>query len=853
MTDADGAPLTVRDLIDRAAEECPGAVFLIDPVDDRTLTFADLRALSRAVAGKVRQHGVSPGAKVGVAMENGAAAAVTQLGLMYGGYVCVPLNLGAIEQIPLVATHSGAKLIFAASDQSERLAPVIAGVDIVALDIGDLERLGDAGGELASVRGEDDAMLMYTSGTTARPKGVIVSQRAMVARGLHDSLSQELRADDRLLCVLPLHHMNAVNALLGTLYSRGSVVLPRRFAVADYWDLAIRYGCTRLSAVPTILSQLLAWSDVDPAALRGIRHMRCSSMALAPDLQRAFEERFGLLVIEGMGMTEAGGIFLNPPSRERRKIGSLGVAPVCEVRIAGDGGRELPPGEMGEILVRGPGLMSGYHGDEESTRSVLDADGWLHTGDLGARDADGYFFHHGRRKEIIIKAGINISPAAIEEVLLSHPRIAEAAVVGVPDPHLGEDIVAFVVLRRGVVRGHDNLRRHCEARLGPFRTPRSVMVIDSLPRGPAGKVLRRELAARFPTRIEPASSVRPAEVAGAPCTALEHEIAAVWSDVLHCEQIGAGANFFLLGGNSMLALTALAELRERLGTHLSLSQFFQAPTVWEQAAVIEEERRRPAARQARVEAEAILLTPVQPDCTTPPLFATYGLYRYRDLAECLGPRQPVYGLIAENEEGIGDGARASISVEELVRQYVAAIRGVQAAGPYQLAGFSFGGRVALECARALRAAGEDVALVAALDTYLPGATRRLPLRWVLFHARALLERGPAFGIAAARRRWGRSGRQDGGGEARVFRERERARRAEWRAAHHPRPYDGKIILFRGDEKFPEHYQVDPLLGWGEVARGELVVEEIACVHSDIPRPPAINQIAARLRPHLIGG
>jgi len=851
MTEGHSATGSLRDLIDRAAEDCPDSIFLIDPASRQTMTFAELRTNVRAVAEIVQKQGLPAGARVAVAMENGTSAVVTHLGLMYGAYVCVPINLTAVEQAAYVVEHSEAELILASADCKTQVQAALASgrPEVLVVDSSDL-KLPLTTLTLPEIEAEDDALLMYTSGSTARPKGVIASHRAMVARGRHETVSQELCANDRLLCVLPLHHMNAIIGILGVLDSRSSVVVPRGFAVAEYWDLAIRYRCTRLSAVPTILSQLLAWSNVDRTALSGIRYMRCSSMPLAPALHRDFEERFGLVVIEGMGMTETGGIFLNPLSRDRRKIGSLGKVPTYAVRIAGADGATLPAGEVGEILVRGPALMTSYLGDPEATRNTIDDDGWLHTGDLGSRDEEGYFFHRGRAKDVIIKAGINISPLAIDEVLLSHGKIAEAATVGIPDSHLGEDIAAFVVLKRGARLGDEDLVSYCVARLGAFRAPRTVVVVETLPKGPTGKVLRHELATRLPRRSHPAREAALRSTNGAPETALESAIASIWSEALRCERIDLSANFFALGGSSMLALEVLAELHECLGTRLSLSEFLEAPTVAEQAALVQQERlRQPAPRSAN-EPKAILLAPVHSGCAATPLFCAYGLSRHRPLAECLGPDQPVYGLLVEREVEIARGAHPTMSVEELARLYLIAVRRVQPTGPYQLAGFSFGGRVALEMAQQLRGQDEEVFLVAAIDTFIQSARLRNRLRWLAFHFGNAIERGPRYVVERARERWGlQVGVTD---EVTHIRVREAAYRARAREGHRLRPYDGKVVLFRArDSDFADYHTIDPHLGWRSVARGEIVVEEILGRHIDMMRSPAVDEIAANLRPHLL--
>jgi thioesterase domain-containing protein len=495
--------------------------------------------------------------------------------------------------------------------------------------------------------------------------------------------------------------------------------------------------------------------------------------------------------------------------------------------------------------------MTGYHKDPEATRNAVDGDGWLHTGDRGLRDSDGYFFHRGREKELIIKAGTNISPVMIDETLLSHPKVAEAAAVGVPHPLLGEDIVAFVVLERGAELMDDNLPVFCEDRIGAFSSPSDVFVVDSLPRAATGKVLRHELAARVPPRFGHSSQAAPPSPAYlAPQSTLEKAIADIWGEVLRCDRVGRSANFFALGGNSISALRVLARVRERLGAHLPLSTMFEGPTVAEQAASIEAERLR-STGTATDESKAILLLPVVPGCEAMPLFAAYGLSRYRVLAERLGPEQPVYGLLVEGEIEVVRGHGTPIGVEELARRYVIAARRIQPTGPYQLLGFSFGGRVALEMAHQLRSAGEDVALVAAVDTFMPGAARRRWLTWLAFHLSKVVEHGLGYATRRVRRRFGRDPSPNS--EAARMRHHEATYRSRSRVKHRPEPYEGKVVLFRASESsFAAHTHVDPFLGWGGLARGELVVEDIPGRHNDMPYAPAIDEIAARLRPHLAG-
>jgi acyl-CoA synthetase (AMP-forming)/AMP-acid ligase II len=239
--------------------------------------------------------------------------------------------------------------------------------------------------------------------------------------------------------------------------------------------------------------------------LARIRFCRSASSALASEHHRAFEATFGIGIIETMGLTETvAPSFSNPLDAARRKVGSVGRASGCEARIIGPDLQPLPDGETGELAIRGPNVMRGYYKNPDATAAAFTPDGWLRTGDLGHRDADGFFFVTGRIKELIIKGGENIAPREIDEVLLKHPAVLDAAAVGLPDKHYGQEVAACVVLREGVAPDaaaeaalQQDLLAHCEAQLGRFKAPRLVRIVGELPRGPSGKVQRLKLVELF--------------------------------------------------------------------------------------------------------------------------------------------------------------------------------------------------------------------------------------------------------------------------------------------------------------------------------------------------------------------
>jgi long-chain acyl-CoA synthetase len=297
---------------------------------------------------------------------------------------------------------------------------------------------------------------------------------------------------------LPLYHINGqCIATVSPVLSGGSIVMPHRFSATQWWPLVERYRPTWLNMVPTIIAYLLSGADLtvpQAAACRTIRFGRSASAPLPLEQHRAFEARFGISVIEAMGLTETASVaFANPLEPSRRKYGSAGLPLGVQARVVAADGAVLGAEEQGEIELRGESVMAGYYRDPELSARLTSSGGWLATGDLGYRDSDGFYFITGRRKELIIKGGENIAPREIDEALLRHPAVLEAAAVGIPDPNYGQDILACIVLKPGACCDEAELRAHCLAQLGRYKTPRLLRFVAALPKGPSGKVQRLRL------------------------------------------------------------------------------------------------------------------------------------------------------------------------------------------------------------------------------------------------------------------------------------------------------------------------------------------------------------------------
>lgn len=499
---------TVRHFVDLRADTDPERVYLVAPEPALELTYGRLRQDSRDLARYLLGLGLSKGDKVSLMLHNGYQTARLFVGVMYGGFVVAPINLLVqASQLAYVLEHSDTRAVFVAPDQLDRLNAALPGIkreiklivtDVDAPTIIDAAAYPDS--QPLEVGEEDDALLMYTSGTTGNPKGCLLRQRNVIAGGQFVTQAHALTESDRVLAILPLYHINGqIVTAISPLIHGGSLVLPHRFSASNFWGWVSRYRCTWINVVPTIISYLL--NGPDPRApganleLSQVRFGRSASAPLPPAQHRAFEEKFGIGVIETFGMTEtAAPCFASPLDPAQRKYGSPGQAFGNEAKVVDASGNTLPPYQAGELMVRGDNVMKCYYKQADITAKELEPDGWLHTGDLGYVDRDGFYFITGRLKELIIKGGENIAPREIDEVLLEHPAVLEAAAVGVSDEHYGQEIFACVVLKPGMHVCIRELRDFCVRQLGPYKCPKFIRIVGALPKGPSGKVQRLKLA-----------------------------------------------------------------------------------------------------------------------------------------------------------------------------------------------------------------------------------------------------------------------------------------------------------------------------------------------------------------------
>lgn len=500
MTASGGPPAgSVRDWVERRACDTPDAVSHLFSDGSQELSYSELRTDAARVARRLKAAGAVRGESVATFLNNSRDAVLVLFGILLGGFRATPMNLAASAEAHRFALrHSGARFAVVGADEHTSLDE--AGLD--GLAVIDAESLAGSRTMPESTESGflpaagDPALLMYTSGTTGRPKGVLHCHRSLLAGGWTTATAHRLGPQDRALCVLPHFHINGLCVtLMAPLVSGGSVIVCPRFSVQRFWEDCLEHEATWFSVVPTIISRLLH-HDAEPHAdaVRRLRFGRSASSALPPDVHRAFEARFGVAIIETMGLTEtAAQILANPLPPAVRKLGSPGVAFGNEVAILDGGGCILGPGEAGEIAVRGPNVMEGYLDDEEATGQTIMPEGWLRTGDLGHVDGDGYVYVTGRLKELIIKGGENIAPREIDDVLYAHPDVVEAAAFAQPCSDYGQRVEAAVRLRKASTVTVEQLVEHCRAKVGAFRAPDRIHVLETLPKGPSGKIQRNRL------------------------------------------------------------------------------------------------------------------------------------------------------------------------------------------------------------------------------------------------------------------------------------------------------------------------------------------------------------------------
>ena len=487
---------TIANIFEKRAVQTPEQTFLHLPQTECSVSYSKFDRLSAGLDNELLRIAGHPLSCIGTLLPNGIEAALAILTVLRSKATLVPMN-------PRLTWREIGNILEQSSPQLILLSPAHALIESfvekgwvqhqVSLPETDLVALVQ-GSTIEQSRPElsGASLLLFTSGTTGKPKGVILSENNLLANAGYVNQAHEITSSDIALCLLPLYHINGlVVTLLAPLLAGIPVVMPERFSIDKFWSLIARYKPTWFSAVPTIFSKILSEPQPEKDLYASLRFARSASASLPEAVLQQFEARFALPLIEAYGISEAAcQVCSNPLPPGIHKPGSVGVPYGNEVKVVDS-----------EVWVRGPNVFSGYlDRPQESTDALLD--GWFRTGDLGWMDTDGYLYLTGRKKELINRAGEKIAPREIEEVLHELPQIESAGVAGIPSSIYGEEVAAFLVLRPGNSISVEDVSIYCRKKLADFKVPRTILFVEELPKGPSGKVQRRLLTELYLRTME---------------------------------------------------------------------------------------------------------------------------------------------------------------------------------------------------------------------------------------------------------------------------------------------------------------------------------------------------------------
>src|SRR5688572_5669787 len=532
----------VRALLEQRVASNPSKAFLFSEIDGREWSYEEFDKAVNRLANMLLSHGIAKGDVVSLLLPNSAEYVAAYLACWKIGALAGPVNsLLKPEEIEWVVSNSEAKLMLVGSDYldlvtrqavphasaggaapemeatpidvSTRPPANAGGTDLCRAIVFDTASIADKFDDTldpVDLNADDEAIIIYTSGTTGKPKGCLLTHGNLIANARQIAEWMSFSETDRLLTVMPLFHMNAVSVTTMTaLYAGGSTVVAPKFSASRFWDIIDKYQVTSFGSVATMLSMLLAKAEGttnnEQRSTNSLRFAMCGSAPVPTEVLRKFEETFGILVIEGYGLSESTcRSTFNPPTEDRRP-GSCGKPIGNEMKVVDDDDNEVPDGELGEIVLRGPNILKGYFRNEEATANAFRG-GWFHTGDIGYRDADGFYYIADRKSDMIIRGGENIYPREIDDVLYTHPAVAAAAAIGIPDDLYGEEVVAFVVLKGTYLVTAGELISHCQNHLADYKCPKTIDFVHDIPKGPTGKLLKRELAKLHHEKIKQVAS-----------------------------------------------------------------------------------------------------------------------------------------------------------------------------------------------------------------------------------------------------------------------------------------------------------------------------------------------------------
>jgi oxalate---CoA ligase len=706
----------------RRAQAAPLSTAVCAPGRE-ALTYSGLWNEVQGISEALRQAGVQPQEVVAVALPSGPELLTAVLAITFE-CACAPLDLswtneeyraylprlGASTLVVEQGSHS--PLVEIARELRMRLVHVRILYDAPA-GVFEIDAM-EAPAEGIKNRRLNAKLVLHTSATTGAPKLVPRSRASVLAAAEQDVRALGLSSSDRCLSLIPLSLGHGLTMAFSQLLCGGAVFCSPAFQADGFLVALESFRPTWFAAGPSVSRVVLALARQHAQTFWNLPLRFVCSLGAAPepDLVPSLEALLGVPVLENYGLTETSGVTRN--TIELRSAGSVGKSTGAEIAIVDEAGNQVPPDTEGEVVVRGPALMSGYIDDPEANQAAF-LNGWFRTGDIGRIDRDGFLFIVGRRKEMIARGGKKIAPQEVDNALVLHPAIVEVAAFAIPHRTLVEDIAAAVVLRPGAKVSELELRRFAAGRLAAYKIPRHIVFVEKIPKTAVGKPKRAALAEQF---LHLAKSSRTVEIDRA-LTRAEEELAVIWRRILAVEQIGPRDSFFDLGGDSLLAAVMLTQTAAavKLGPgKLPEADFFDNPTLAALADMVREHETAPQAEPALQNHVLVL----EQGGEQIPFFcfstSESDPSQFRHLSQRLGPGQPFIVIcpappVQENR---------LLTVEEIARQCVASIRALRKHGPYALGGHCYGGVVAFEAARQLMDEGEQVTMLALFETPTPG-------------------------------------------------------------------------------------------------------------------------------------
>ena len=845
----------------------PDAIALLAP-GRSPLTY---RQLSNQVQSLQQVLALSPGEVTALVMPAGPELIAAFLAVTATG-ACAPLDPSLTEsECHFYMSRLGARTLLVPDDVPGAASRVAQSLGMRVLTIhapadqpaGVFELRGPSEAASAPGRTTDAALLLFTSATTDSPKLVPLTWSNLEALTIHDSRALQLGASDRLLSLMPLFHLHGLATVLTQLSCGGSVICTSGFNPASFPVWLTELRPTWLTSNPPLNRAVLAVAREHPEIFRNapLRFIRSATAASDPQLLSLLEESTGIPVLNGYGLTETGGVARN--TLNHRKPGSVGRSSGLDLAIADPSGTILPVECDGEIIVRGPSVTSGYLDNPEANQSTF-RNGWFRTGDIGRLDREGFLFITGRLKEMINRGGKKIAPQEVEAALMGHPAVAEAAACAIPHTTLGEDVFAAVVLRPGISASEPELRQFAASKLAPFKVPRRIVLIESIPRTSTGKPKRGVLAEQLRSPLHRTSR-------GQLLEPVESVLIDIWRRILGVQQIDVFDDFFALGGDSLAAAVMLTEAQRVLRTSTELLarvDFFDNPTIENLASIV-----------AQIVAQIECVAPEQPVAASNRILAlrkngsrtpffcfpasAQDPYYLRHFSQSLDTEQPFFAVChADPVRG-----KRLLSVQDLASSAVESIRRQCPEGPYILGGHCYGGVIAYETALQLMAQGQQIECLVLFDSATPGYPK-VHKQWRRYRSKArelalALRPGKitttaalmrdhlyALGRIFARRNKGSATRvlTAIGSDALVAGQPEKTLNGMAMWEYTPREFPAPIIHFiAADHPVSTEVLTDPRLGWNDFARAGLSVCHVRGDHNTLLLAP---ENTAQLAGHL---